>query len=204
MGSGANEQTLEQRITALLRQNGKMQVSDLCNALALRGVVFTEKDVTDAVWKLTRSDQIAMYESSTAAKSLWNTLKNWEGNLGIYGSLLICLIAVATVYFLPSLGYVRLIVGSCYLLYVPGYLLTKALFPDPRKLRGLERILLSFALSSCLAIFDGVLLNYAWSLTINSVVMSTSAITIILGVVAMLRSYQLPLTPKTPTLNSNR
>jgi uncharacterized membrane protein len=166
--------------------------------------VFTEKGVTDAVWRLTRSDQIAMYESPMAAKSLWNNLKNWEGNLGIYGSLLICFIAVAAVYFLPSLGFVRLIVGSCYLLYVPGYLLTKSLFPDPRKLRILDRILLSFALSSCLAIFDGVLLNYAWSLTINSVVMSTSAITVILGVVAILRSYQLPLTPKTPTMNNGR
>jgi uncharacterized membrane protein len=55
--------------------------------------------------------------------------------------------------------YLRYILGSIFILWLPGYTFIKALFPE-KELDSIERIALSIGMSIALVPIIGLLLNY--------------------------------------------
>lgn len=77
---------------------------------------------------------------------------NWKGKLAI--TIGICLIAMAlltlSLGFFTNLGFLgafRIIFGSVYVLFLPGFILTFVFFPIHKEIDWIERTALSFALS---------------------------------------------------------
>lgn len=88
---------------------------------------------------------------------------------------------------------VRVPLGLLMVLFLPGYTLIAALFPNKDDLDGIERAALSFGLSIAVVPLIGLGLNYTpWGIRLAPVVISLSIFTIALATVAHLRRSSLP------------
>lgn len=104
------------------------------------------------------------------------------------------------------LAYLRNVLGIIFILWLPGYALIKALFPQnlpfaktlthsldtsEKELDAIERIALSIGMSIALVPIVGLLLNYTpWGITLTPIVLSLLALTTVFATAAMLREHQ--------------
>jgi len=131
------------------------------------------------------------------------TLKNYLlSNQGYWYWTITTLAAITTllVFTIPEnaypLVYARYILGSIFVLWLPGYTLIKALFPT-REIDQIERIALSIGMSLALVPITGLLLNYTpWGIRLTPVTLSLLALTLTLATAALVREHQI----KTKTL----
>jgi uncharacterized membrane protein len=112
--------------------------------------------------------------------------------LGLYGSVLIALIAVFFIYAIPGeLPWVaaRWVLGTIFVAIIPGYVTIEALFPM-RRMDSFERVMLSVALSLVLVMFVGFLLNFSpWEITLDPIVIALTVLTIGVALSALVRGY---------------
>ena len=92
-------------------------------------------------------------------------------------------------------AYLRYVVGAVFIAWLPGYTLTKVLFPEcsrrEKRLDVVERAGLSFGLSLAIVSIVGLLLNYTpWGIRLTPIVLSLSAIILALATIAVSREYQ--------------
>ena len=83
-------------------------------------------------------------------------------SLWFYAMSLLVVMTVLFVFLVdkPPLIYLRYVLGSLFVLYLPGYSLIEALYPRGEELEPLERLALSIGLSLALVPLVGLLLNY--------------------------------------------
>ena len=107
-----------------------------------------------------------------------------------YGAWFVLLIAsvasaIVSIYAFPAFApfvYVRYVLGSLMVLYLPGYSLIEALYPKKEDLDGLERLALSIGLSLALVPLVGLALNYTpWGIRLDPIVVSLSLLTVAFG-----------------------
>jgi len=85
--------------------------------------------------------------------------------------------------------YIRYILGSIFVLLLPGYSLIKTLFPT-REIDDIERTALSIGMSLALVPLVGLLLNYTpWGIRLTPVTLSLLSLTIILTITGLLREH---------------
>ncbi len=111
--------------------------------------------------------------------------------------LLILLATVLTIVFIvtPKLNdtSVRTILGLLLILFIPGYSLIAALFPKKDDLEGIERLALSFGLSIAVTPLIGLILNYTpWGIRLTPILISLSAFTLIMLLIAFIRRRRVP------------
>lgn len=88
--------------------------------------------------------------------------------------------------------YLRYILGSISVLFLPGYVLIEALYPKEQDLSSLERLALSIGLSLAVVPLIGLLLNYTpWGIRLESVLISLTIFIAIMAIVASYRKYQI-------------
>lgn len=95
--------------------------------------------------------------------------------------------------------YVRIILGAVYVMFLPGFALTKLLFPSEvpvilssKHLDLLERFALSVGLSLILTPLVGLLLNYtSWGIRLVPITLSLLALTLILATLALLNQNRM-------------
>src|SRR5512137_1985530 len=87
---------------------------------------------------------------------------------------------------------VRIPLGLLMVLFVPGYTLIAALFPQKKDLDGIERLALSFGLSIAVVPLIGLGLNYTpWGIRLTPVVISLAIFTIAMALAARYRRQSL-------------
>jgi len=104
----------------------------------------------------------------------------------------IVLLTMALVFLVkePPLVYLRYVLGSLYVLYLPGAALIEALYPRG-ELEPLERLALSIGLSLALTPLVGLVLNYTpWGIRLTPVTLSLAGLTIAEALTAAYRKYQ--------------
>lgn len=88
------------------------------------------------------------------------------------------------------LQYLRYIVGSIYILFLPGYTTIEALYPKEEELSPLERVALSIGLSLAIVPLIGLILNYTpWGIRLTPILIALSIYIIIIGFIATYRKY---------------
>jgi uncharacterized protein YdcH (DUF465 family) len=105
------------------------------------------------------------------------------------------------------LAYSRNILGTIFVLWLPGYAFIKALFPKQlpiktteKDLDTIERIALSVGMSIALVPIVGLLLNYTeWGIRLTPITLSLTALTLTFATAAIIREHQ---TTKTQLANS--
>lgn len=91
------------------------------------------------------------------------------------------------------LVYARYILGSIFVLWLPGYTLIKALFPE-KELDSIERAALSIGMSLALVPIIGLLLNYTpWGIRLTPITISLLAVTFTFATAAIIRDQQTKL-----------
>jgi len=183
---------LEQAALKFLeREGGATSVLRLYGALLLSDHSVTRRMTTDVVWRLADQDKVELDYVPLATFGAF--LRHWQRNLTIYVSFAVALVTILAIYTLPAstpLVVVRWIFGVIFVLFIPGYMATKVLFPKITDLNALEWFALSIGLSLTSTIFVCFLLNYTpWGITMSSLVSSLTLITILLGTVTLVRQY---------------
>jgi len=99
----------------------------------------------------------------------------------------------SAIYLLPQIPpyvYFRYVVGSLFVLYLPGFALIEALYPKREDLEPLERLALSIGLSLALVPLVGLVLNYTpWGIRLDPIFVALAFLTIALGTVAVARKF---------------
>jgi len=89
--------------------------------------------------------------------------------------------------------FIRTISGLLLILFIPGYSLIAALFPKKGDLDSIERAALSFGLSIAVTPLIGLALNYTpWGIKLTPILISLSAFTIIMVLIAYVRRRKIP------------
>jgi len=102
--------------------------------------------------------------------------------------------AVASVFIIPEnafpIAYVRYLLGSFFVFFLPGFCLIKALFPR-KELEQIERTILSVGISLAIVPLISYLLNFTyWGITTATLTPSLVALTVVFATVAVLREHR--------------
>ena len=109
----------------------------------------------------------------------------------VIGIVIITLLLFPAVAF--ASGALRIALGLLFLLLFPGYILLSALFPKRGSLTGIERIVLSFALSIAVTSLIGLILNYTpWGISLYPILISVTLFILVASTVAWYRQQRLP------------
>lgn len=191
--SSARNLLLDQFALEYLNKKGGASVPTLSNALRIKNPSLTDAQVADLVWRLVEQGYARVEDLPPTADSLWQYLGFWERNLWFYASVSASLLAVLVIYALPlefPLEVMRWVLGSTFVLFIPGYVTVQALFPKSGDLDSIERFLLSFGFSLTLVPLIGLLLNYTpWGITLTPIVISLSLFTVVVAFVALGRRF---------------
>lgn len=109
--------------------------------------------------------------------------------------IIIWLIFTAFSLYIPYINTspVRIIAALPVVLFIPGYALIAALFPEKGDINLLERIALSFGLSIAVVPLIGLGLNYTpWGIRLNPIVTSLVVFIVVMVVIAQYRRGVLP------------
>ena len=147
-----------------------------------------------------------------AAKYIYNLWKRGEVELedpnppktlteylfSIYGAwfwaiIVLITLTATTIYLLPQTPpyiYVRYVLGSLFILYLPGHTLIETLYPKKEDLEPLERLALSIGLSLALVPLVGLILNYTpWGIRLTPIFTALATLTTLLTITATIRKY---------------
>ncbi|MEM4262229.1 MAG: DUF1616 domain-containing protein [Thermoplasmata archaeon] len=99
---------------------------------------------------------------------------------------------VLTIFIAPEFQ-LRAILGLIFLLFLPGYVATAALFPEKGRIDIIERIALSFGLSIAIVPLTGLALNYTpFGIRLDPILTVLFAFILIVSLVAWRRRMYLP------------
>jgi uncharacterized membrane protein len=151
--------------------------------------------------KLTIKDELPYIPSS---------LKSYLSSSASYWYWIIIILSIVTTAIVlinpenPSLLiYARYVLGTIFILFLPGYSFIKALFPA-KDLDSLEQIALSIGMSLVLVPITGLILNYTqWGIRTTPITLSLLALTAVLATAAIIREQQ-TLNKKNPTNNNQK
>jgi uncharacterized membrane protein len=149
----------------------------------------------DSLSRVAEAGKVELEDIPPSARSLREYVGFWERNLGLYGAVCAALVTVLVIYLVSAdslLVPVRWLLGSVFVLFVPGYVTVEALFPKARELDGIERFALSVGLSLALVPLIGLLLNYTpWGIRLDPIVVSLTMFTLTLATVGLLRKFKM-------------
>jgi len=165
--------------------------------LTQRKFPLTEQEILEHVLRLQEREKIRL---KTPKKVTADTFTSYVRSSQAYWYWAILILASTTtllVFTVPEnafpIVYMRYILGSIFVLWLPGYTFIRALFPK-REIDNIERIALSVGMSLALVPLVGLLLNYTpWGIRITPVTMSLLALTISFATAAVIREHQTKL-----------
>lgn len=103
-------------------------------------------------------------------------------------AITVVLVYLSNIFPLPQAP--RYLLGSVYVLFIPGYSLLQALY-EPGELNPLEELALSIGLSLALVPLIGLILNYTpWGIRLTPITISLSIVSTAFSLLATYRQYK--------------
>jgi hypothetical protein len=194
-----NAKRIEISLKDLILQRAKAEhprtVKDLLEIVKARRPAVSEQEFLEAVRELKESGALELELPALKVNSYPSYLRLWEENAWFYLVLLVGATTVLAIYVLPSTYpavILRWIVGSAFVLFLPGLAVVYALFPEEKELDSIERIALTVGLSLAITPLIGLVLNYTpWGIRLNPIVVSLSMFTLAMATVATFRRYKI-------------
>jgi len=204
LSSGSAEEDIAKTIMRIIQEKNPETVHQL-SSLVKEEAELSEQKVLDEVLKLQSEGKIVLKKPSEPVPCSFSSYLK-TGHARWYWMTLVLASATALIVFtvpedrLP-LAYIRNVLGTVFVLWLPGYSLTKALFPKRAEkdasegLDLLERIALSIGLSLALVPMIGLLLNYTpWGIRLTPITISLLAFTAVAATAAVAREQQARIT----------
>jgi len=188
---------LKELITQRIRAESPRTIRDLFENVRKRRPALSEEEFIQSINELKDSGTLELESPLPKVDSYAAYLKIQEENAWFYLVVLATLATFLTIYVLPSKYPVvifRWIVGSVFVLFLPGYVTVRALFPEGKELDSIERFALTIGLSLAITPLIGLLLNYTpWGIRLDPIVAALSIFTMGLGIAGTYRKYGLVL-----------
>lgn len=195
--------SVEERILRLIEKERPESV-DLLLKLAKEKLSLTDDEALKYVIRLLDEGKIALREPPKPSPNSLSAYVRSSEAYWFWATLILAVATVIAVFVIPEsaypIVYIRYVLGSIFVLWLPGYTLIKVLFPSgviskqdsPENLDMVARAALSIGMSLALVPIVGLLLNYTpWGIRLTPITLSLLALTIILAVIALIREYQL-------------
>ena len=195
------DEELAQTILQLSKEEKPETVEQLVNATKEK-LRTPEKEIVKAILKLQSEGKIKLTKQPTAVPTEFSLYLVTEQALWYWITIATAVVTAATVFAIPEdlypWVYARYVLGTIFVLWLPGYTFIKALFPThlPIKtsredLDTIERVALSIGMSLALVPIVGLLLNYTpWGIRQTPIVLSLLTLTVIFATTGILREHQ--------------
>ena len=194
---------LKELITQRIRAENPKTVKDLFGIVRKRQPTLSEDEFIQSINDLKESGMLELESPVPKVDSYAAYLKIQDENAWFYLVVLATLATFPAIYVLPSkypTVILRWIVGSVFVLFLPGYATIQALFPEGKELDNIERFALTVGLSLAITPLIGLLLNYTpWGIRLDPIVISLSIFTLGLAISGTFRRYRLALKKLNPT-----
>lgn len=182
-------QKIKQLVVAAIEVEGSNRVKDIAIHLHNSDKTITMDEIILAIRELEKTDSIVLFDYGHARSSpISNQLLNILQNMSLKLLITVMALTLATVYLLPEgipWNIIRILAGSVFVLFLPGYFLLQFLFPS-KVIDRTERLVISVSISLAIVPLIGFLLNFTvWGVTLNSVIISMSIFTIALALASI-------------------
>jgi hypothetical protein len=202
--------TLTQTIIQLVENKRPQSVQQLVN-LVSETTSLPEQKILEQIIQLQNEKKIALKETPKPIPQELSTYLTTTDASWYLLTIILAATTTITIFTIPEdaypLVYIRFLLGTLFVIWLPGYSLTKALFPtDPpfktssKTLDAIERLALSIGLSFTLVPIVGLILHYTpFGLRQTPIVLSLLILTMIFATVAIIRKHQSQLKEKPST-----
>lgn len=175
-----------------MRRDNDVTLEDLVAKYVRRGM--SRRRAIEKIYREWVEGRIKVQDPSPP-RDFIEYLLRLDHSLWFWSSTIILGLTLFTVYFSwinPFILYMRYVLGSIIVLYMPGMALVEALYPRERELSPLERLALSIGLSLAVIPLIGLILNYTpWGIRLNPILVSLTIYTLGLLITAAYRKYVL-------------
>jgi hypothetical protein len=194
-----NQDTLHQAIIKIIKEDKPETVEQLIS-LAEKSVQIPKQEILESILKMQSDGEISFGKPQKPVTNLAAYLKT-EQTLWYWATLATTITTAIATFTIPEnyypLVYIRYVLGTIFVLWLPGYSFIKALFPlkssaksSEKSLDAIERIALGLGMSLALVPIVGLLLNYTpWGIRLTPIVLSLSGLTIVFATVAVIREH---------------
>ena len=188
---------MDQLIIDTVKNKNPSTVEQLIKLIQLRLPQTDEEEIVKYILHLERQGKLVFKKECSPFSY---TLTSYLGSAQVYWYWVIIALALATttlIFTIPEnaipIVYVRYLLGSIFVLWLPGYTLIKALFPA-KELDNIERTALSIGMSLALVPLTGLVLNYTpWGIRTTPITLTLLALTTTFATAAMIREHQAKL-----------
>jgi uncharacterized membrane protein len=181
------EDASEEKLTDIIQSKKNISVEALigeCRRLGLDA-----KSSAKTLFKMLRRGSVRLEDPNPPKTFKSFMLSTYS--LGFWTTSSIVALTITSVY-TPPLTFVRYVLGSMFVLFIPGYSLIEALYPRESDLTPLERLALSIGLSLALVPLVGLILNYTpWGIRLNPIIISLTLLTLSLLTTSYYRKFSL-------------
>jgi len=187
------KQTIDQYIIQMIAKKQPETVHDLVKLVQQSYPSVSEQIITERILYLQKQRKLTLKKHSV---QLPYTLKGYllSEAAWYWAIVVLALATTALIFTVPEdaypLIYARYLLGSVFVLWLPGYTLIKALFPT-KELDNIELIALSIGISLALVPITGLLLNYTpWGIRTTPITLTLLALTLTFATAAIIRENQ--------------
>ena len=197
----ANNDTLTETILQTIKEQKPETVEQLA-ALVATKTALPKQHVVNQILKLQNQGKVKLTQQPAPAPSDLATYITTSHALWYWTTAIIAVATAISAFTIPEdlfpVVYVRYVLGTLFVLWLPGYAFVKALFPtrlplktSSQDLDTIERIALSIGMSLALVPIVGLLLNYTpWGIRLTPIVLSLLILTIAFATAALVREKQ--------------
>lgn len=161
-----------------------------------------EQEIVEFIIRLQSEGKISLAKQPLQISPNLTTYLKTEQALWYWVTIAVSTATAAFVFIIPDdfypWVYIRYVLGTIFVLWLPGYTFIKTLFPvkppikkSEKGLDTIERIALSLGMSLALVPIIGLLLNYTpWGIRLTAIVLSLLTLTIVFATAAIIREHQ--------------
>ena len=189
-----NKDWLDQTLIKLVQTKKPTNVQQLVDLTKLETIFVSEQKIMQHILRLQSQGKLTLKEPLTQTPPKLSTYLKTTESTWYWITIILATTTALTVFTIPEnsypLIYIRYVLGAIFVLFLPGYSLIKALFPE-KELDNIERTALSIGMSLALVPITGLILNYTpWGIRTTPITLSLLTLTIIFATAAIIREHQ--------------
>jgi uncharacterized membrane protein len=148
-------------------------------------------EIAKTLYTMTRTNMIKLIDPTPP--TTFTKYFRSRYNAGFITATILLILAIISVYTSQIsifITFIRYMLGSLFVLFLPGYALIEALYPKEEDLSPLERLALSIGLSLALVPLVGLILNYTpWGIRLDPILIALTILTLTLLAFSAYRKY---------------
>jgi len=185
--------TIDHEIIQIVKEEKPENIKQLIK-LTQEKFPLSEQEILNHILHLQQKEKIQLKPHRTRTPEKLTTYLRSNQASWYWTTITLTLTTALLVFTIPEnaypIVYARYVLGSILVLWLPGYTLIKALFPE-KEIDSIERVALSIGMSLALVPITGLLLNYTpWGIRLTPITISLLALTLTFATAAIVREHQ--------------